>query len=169
MLPGTGNAQVSIAARWTTTGRWRRVAAAALLAALVPFADALAVCGQGAEEIVVRVNQVRSASGSVVAVLYGDNPDDFLKKGRRLDKVFEPAAEGIVDVCLTAPGPGTYAVAVYHDENGNAKFDKTWIGLPDEGFGVSNNPTIFLAPPSFDEAKFEAVDGSTVIDVEVKY
>lgn len=167
MLPGIGNPHLSIAARW------RRALLAALLAApiaaLAPGAEAVEVCGQGAEEIIVRVNAVRSASGSIVAVLYGDNPDDFLKKGRRLDKVFEPATEGTVDVCLTAPEPGTYAVAIYHDENGNAKFDKTWIGLPDEGYGISNNPTFFLGPPSFDEAKFEALDGSTVIDIEVKY
>ena len=167
MLPGIGDPRASIAARW------RRVAPAALLAALLaavaPGAEAVEACGQGADEIIVRVNAVRSDSGSIVAVLYGDNPDDFLKKGRRLDKVFEPATEGTVDVCLTAPEPGTYAVAIYHDENGNAKFDKNWIGIPNEGYGISNNPTTFLGPPSFEQAKFEALEGSTVIDIEVKY
>ena len=141
MLPRLGDPRSSVAARW------RRVAAAAVLCAVLPGADAVALCGQGADQIIVRVNAVRSASGSIVAVLYGDKPGDFLKKGRRLDKVFEPATEGTVDVCLTPPEPGTYAVAIYHDENGNAKFDKTWIGLPDEGYGVSNNPTTFLGPP----------------------
>ena len=65
--------------------------------------------------------------------------------------------------------PGFYAIAVYHDENGNEKFDKTWIGLPDEGYGISNNPTILLSAPAFDEAKFEALEGSTVIEINVSY
>ena len=157
-------------------GRALRRAALAVtaLAALLSSGDALAACQpledeQTSSKIEVRVDAVRSASGSVVAVLYGDNPDDFLKKGKHLDKMFEPAQEGLVSVCLTAPNPGTYAVAVYHDENGNEKFDKTWIGLPDEGYGISNNPTILLSAPAFDEAKFEALEGSTVIDINVSY
>ena len=149
----------------------RRLAALAVvtLALLMAGGDAMAACQPLDGQIEVRVDDVRSASGSVVAVLYGDNPDDFLKKGKRLDKVFEPAHEGVVSVCLTAPSPGTYAVAVYHDENGNEKFDKNWIGLPDEGYGISNNPTIFLSAPDFDEAKFETLDGPTVIDIKVSY
>jgi uncharacterized protein (DUF2141 family) len=136
---------------------------------LVAGSNAMAACQSSNGEIEVRVDAVRSAAGSIVAVLYGDNPADFLKKGKRLDKVFEPAQEGLVSVCLTAPTPGMYAVAIYHDENGNEKFDKTWMGLPDEGYGISNNPKIFLSAPAFDEAKFEALYGPTVIDIVVGY
>jgi uncharacterized protein (DUF2141 family) len=142
---------------------------AVVLAVLAVGSNAMAACQPSDGQIEVRVDAVRSASGSIVALLYGDNPADFLKKGKRLDKVFEPAREGLVRVCLTAPRPGTYAVAIYHDENGNKKFDKTWIGLPDEGYGISNNPEIFLSAPAFDEAKFETLNGPTVIDIVVDY
>ncbi len=142
---------------------------AIVLGVLVAGSNAMAACQSSNGEIEVRVDAVRSAAGSIVAVLYGDNPADFLKKGKRLDKVFEPAQEGLVSVCLTAPAPGMYAVAIYHDENGNEKFDKTWIGLPDEGYGISNNPKIFMSAPAFDEAKFEVLNGPTVIDVVVGY
>ncbi len=142
---------------------------AIVVAILAAGSNAMAACQSSDGEIEVRVDAVRSSAGSIVAVLYGDNPADFLKKGKRLDRVFEPAREGLVSVCLTAPAPGVYAVAVYHDENGNEKFDKTWIGLPDEGYGISNNPKIFISAPAFDEAKFEAFNGSTVIDIVVGY
>jgi uncharacterized protein (DUF2141 family) len=145
------------------------VLTAIVVAILAAGSNAIAACQSSDDEIEVRVDAVRSASGSIVAVLYGDNPADFLKKGKRLDKVFEPARQGLVSVCLTAPVPGIYAVAIYHDENGNEKFDKTWIGLPDEGYGISNNPKIFLSAPAFDEAKFEALNGPTVIDIVVGY
>jgi len=131
---------------------------AIVVAILAAGSNAMAACQSSDGEIEVRVDAVRSSAGSIVAVLYGDNPADFLKKGKRLDSV-----------CLTAPAPGVYAVAVYHDENGNEKFDKTWIGLPDEGYGISNNPKIFISAPAFDEAKFEAFNGSTVIDIVVGY
>ena len=89
---------------------------------------------------------------------------------KAIERAIQPAvAQGTVDVCLTAPEPGTYAVAVYHDENANVKFDKNWFGLPVEGYGISNNPTFFLRAPAFDEAKFEALVGPTIVPVEVRY
>ncbi len=144
---------------------------AALLAALIAGQDAVAaVCGQSTDEIVVRVSNLRNGRGNVVAELYPDDPANFLKGRARIERAFLPAAgQGIIDVCLTAPEPGTYAVAVYHDENANIKFDKNWIGLPTEGYGISNNPTFFLVPPAFDDAKFEVLSGSIIIPVALVY
>ena len=149
----------------------RAAGIAAILAVIIPGPGALAAaCAQSSDEIVVRVSNLRNDAGNVVAVLYGNDPPNFLKRGTKLEKYWQPVAgRGTVDVCLTAPEPGTYAVAVYHDENANVKFDKNWIGLPVEGYGISNNPTIFLGPPSFDEAKFEALIGPTVVPVEIRY
>ena len=149
----------------------RAAALAVFLVAMTPGLDALAApCGQSPDEIVVRVSNLRSDAGNVVAELYPDDPANFLKGRARIERAFQPAvAQGTVDVCLTAPEPGTYAVAVYHDENANVKFDKNWIGLPVEGYGISNNPTFILVPPAFDEAKFEALVGPTIVPVEVRY
>ena len=153
---------------------FQSVRAAALvlfLAAMTIGPDAMAAaCGQSPTDIVVRISNLRNGMGNVVAELYPNDPANFLKGRVRIGRAFQPAvAEGTVDVCLTAPEPGTYAVAVYHDENANIKFDKTWIGLPAEGFGVSNNPGMLFGPPPFDEAKFEALLGPTVIPVEIRY
>ena len=149
-----------------------RVAAFAVALAVITLGvDAMAAaCTQSPDEIVVRISNLRNDSGNVVAELYPNDPANFLKGRARIERAFQPAVgQGTVDVCLTAPRPGTYAVAVYHDENANIKFDKNWIGLPVEGYGFSNNPTIFLGPPAFEEAKFEALEGSTIITVELKY
>ena len=54
--------------------------------------------------------------------------------------------------------PGSYAIAIVHDENGNRKLD-TVMGIPREGFGFSRNPAIGFGPPRFDAARF-AVDGA---------
>ena len=149
----------------------RAAGLAVTLAVMIPAPAAMAAaCSQAADEIVVRISNLRNGAGNVVAVLYGNDPPNFLKRGTKLEKSWQPVAgQGTVDVCLTAPEPGTYAVVVYHDENANVKFDKNWIGLPIEGYGISNNPTIFLVPPAFEEAKFEALAGPTVVPVEVHY
>ena len=76
-----------------------------------------------------------------------------------------PDGEGIVTlrVPITGPNtscsfsnvePGTYAVAVVHDENGNGKLDKNFVGVPSEGYGVSNNKTYALSAPKWAESSF---------------
>lgn len=50
--------------------------------------------------------------------------------------------------------PGTYAFALFHDENINSKIDKNGLGIPNEGFAFSNNAMGTFGPPDFDKSKF---------------
>ena len=54
--------------------------------------------------------------------------------------------------------PGTYAIAVIHDANGNGKLD-TMMGIPREGFGFSRNPAIGFGPPRFSAAQISVAAG----------
>jgi len=63
---------------------------------------------------------------------------------------------------------GTYAVACYHDENGNGKLDNNFFGIPTEGTGASNNATGFMGPPRFRDAKF-TLDRDTAITIRIRY
>ncbi len=126
-------------------------------------------CPSWGSLIHVHIHGIRNDQGMVKAVLYGPNPQDFLVKGKKADKEREPAEEGSMTLCVAARKHGQYAMVVYHDENDNHKFDRNWIGLPTEGFGVSNDPTLFLAPPSFEEAAFEVNGDLTHVEVEMKY
>ena len=126
-------------------------------------------CPSWGTSIHVHIHGIRNALGTIKAVLYGPNPEDFLVKGKKADKEREPAQKKSMTLCVAAPKEGQYAVVVYHDENDNHKFDRNWIGLPTEGFGVSNNPRFFLAPPAFEESAFEVKGELTKVDVEMKY
>jgi uncharacterized protein (DUF2141 family) len=64
---------------------------------------------------------------------------------------------------------GDYAVSVLHDENSNGKMDKSFFGIPREGFGVSNNPKIRRGPPSFSEALFTLNAKELEITVTLNY
>jgi uncharacterized protein (DUF2141 family) len=92
-----------------------------------------------------------------------------------------PDGEGIVTVRVPITGPntscsfsnvepGTYAVAVVHDENGNGKLDKNFVGVPSEGYGVSNNKTYALSAPKWDESTFKlGATESKVLQVKLRY
>jgi uncharacterized protein (DUF2141 family) len=138
-----------------------------LLAAPVSTA---ATCDEAARaSVLVRVNGVRSSQGFVEAVLYGDQPEDFLKKGKRLARQRVAARPGQVVLCLPAPGPGVYAVAVYHDENGDTKLGRSWLGLPTEGYGLSNNPPPVWRWPQHADSAFRLPGDRVVLDVDLRY
>ncbi len=63
---------------------------------------------------------------------------------------------------------GAYAVALFHDENGNDKLD-TVLGIPREGFGFSRNPAIGFGPPKFSVARFPVTSGESAERVKLKY
>src|SRR5687767_2961513 len=51
--------------------------------------------------------------------------------------------------------PGTYAASVLHDENKNGDMDKHGVGIPKEGYGVTNNPKPKFRQAKFSEATFD--------------
>lgn len=66
--------------------------------------------------------------------------------------------------------PGTYAVAVVHDENDNGKLDTNFFGAPSEGYGVSNNHTYAFSAPEWEESKFELPPGKSLgLGIALRY
>jgi uncharacterized protein (DUF2141 family) len=145
--------------------------AAALAAAASPAAagpDA-AACAAGSRQtaVVVALTGLRTAAGSVRVSLYPDNPDAFLARGAYVRRVDVPvSSEGPMAVCIAVPGgPGRYAIAVRHDENGNGRTD--W----DDGGGFSRNPALSLASlrPRLEDVAFDVRAGVQRIDVAINY
>ncbi len=98
----------------------------------------------------VPVSTVRSGDGVVFVALY-DGPN-WLKPGRFVAARKVRAHRGTVVARFGSVKPGRYGVAVFHDENGNGRVDKNFIGLPAEGFGFSR-----ITPrrvPRFSETSF---------------
>jgi uncharacterized protein (DUF2141 family) len=71
-------------------------------------------------------------------------------------------------VSFNGVSPGTYAVAIVHDENSNSKMDMA-VFLPREGYGFSRNPAVMTGPPKFRSAAF-AINAADVSQrVQMKY
>ncbi len=63
--------------------------------------------------------------------------------------------------------PGSYAITVYHDKNDNRRFDKNWLGMPKEAWGVSNNVRPRLRAPRFAEAMLDVEAGEQLVEIRV--
>ncbi len=121
-------------------------------------------------EVTIVIDNLRSARGQVRIALWS-GPDGFADgdADTAIVETGQPARPGVVRFTIPGLAPGRYAVASYHDENGNGEFDQTWIGLPDEGLGFSNGAWIGLGPPAFDEAAVEISEKDRVIVVTLRY
>lgn len=115
----------------------------------------------------ITVLSVREAAGTITVDVHDDDPAKFLKSGGKLARIRVPAVQGETHFCIAVPKAGVYALAVYHDRNGNTKLDKTWIGLPSEPFGLSNNPPRRLAMPKHKDSAFEVNGPRTPVVIDL--
>lgn len=80
-----------------------------------------------------------------------------------------PARAGQVLVTVPDVPPGIYAAEAFHDEDDNGKLERSFLGLPEEGMGFSNNARMYFGPPRFDAASFTVDGASTAIAFALKY
>lgn len=113
----------------------------------------LAAVPARAADLNVTIEGIRDTRGDVYLALFR-NPQNWPEGGRAEYQERRKAAPGAVAFRLTGLAPGTYAAASFHDENGNGRFDRSLIGMPQEGWGVSNDVRPGLRAPTFREASF---------------
>jgi len=110
----------------------------------------------------VKILNIRNSTGTVACALF-ESPDGFpyeyLRSATNVMVIKIRKAQARCD--FEDIPPGTYAMAVVHDENMNGKLDTNWLGLPTEGYGFSNNAKALLSAPSFSDASF-TYDGQNV-------
>ncbi len=80
----------------------------------------------------------------------------------------DASVQGTRVSCALELPPGRYAVAVMHDENGNGRIDKNFVGMPTEGWATSNNVVHRFRGPTFDESAVQ-IDGPTTLRLELHY
>ncbi len=135
---------------------------AAIAVAAIPAPPAAAAA------LTVVIDKLRNGRGTVHLALW-NRAEGFTEADAALILREQPAAPGQVRFDLGEIKPGYYAIATFHDENGNGEFDQTWIGWPDEGLGFSNGAWISLGAPSFEEAAFEVGSKTQVVAVALRY
>jgi len=110
----------------------------------------------------VKILHIRNSTGTVACALFESPtgfPINFLQNATNAMIIKIHKSEARCD--FEDIPPGTYAMAVIHDENMNGKLDTNWLGIPKEGYGFSNDARAKLGPPSFSAASFH-YDGKNV-------
>lgn len=156
-----------VAVAFATPVRAEQDGASGGTAVPAPQAESSAVCTPGSGDgprVKVKVDNLQGLDGNIRVQVYGDNPDDFLAKGKKLVRIDVPIIEPDMEVCVPIPRPGDYALVVMHDKNANGRAD-----FLTEGFGFSNNPKLGLGAPDLDEVLVKIAQGVTEMDVRLTY
>ncbi|PVM84286.1 DUF2141 domain-containing protein [Caulobacter radicis] len=119
--------------------------------------------------LTVEVGRLKSETGEVTVTIYPSDPSRFLAPRGKLLRLRIPASAPTTEACFNLPKADIYAVAVYHDANGNHDFDRNAVGLPTEGYGFSNDAPSRFGVPSFDSARFAVKSGENTIRVRMRY
>jgi uncharacterized protein (DUF2141 family) len=121
-----------------------------------------------AARIIVTIDGLHSAQGTVFVGLYA-TPSKFLN-GNQSDAIKKVrASTGPITVAFDNLPPGTYAVGAYHDENGNDHLDTNLLGLPVEGYALSNGVRAVMSKPTFQQAAFTVGTGDKPVSLHIRY
>ncbi len=123
----------------------------------------LAFAQSTCEGIHLEIPNLRNNAGGVACALFS-GPEGYPKKFMRYaDKIVIAKVKGREAHCdFVGVEPGTYAIAVIHDENLNGELDTNFFGVPKEGYGFSGGAEVsMLSAPSFSEAEF-SYDGEVL-------
>lgn len=102
----------------------------------------------------LRIENLRNQEGMIGIALFTTDKGFPSKPEKAYASTGLELKEGSTCLMLENIPYGNYALSILHDENSNQKMDKTFIGIPKEGFGTSNNPKISYGPPDFEESEF---------------
>ena len=113
----------------------------------------------------ITVNHLKVTNGVVFISLYNEEKS-FPIDGKEFRKVAVKPLSLSVSYTYDNLQPGEYAVAIFHDQNGDGICNLGLLGIPKEGFGFSRNFKPKLKAPEFDDCSLVVnKDMTLVIDL----
>jgi len=104
--------------------------------------------------IKLEIDNIENDEGQILIGLY-DSEANWLNK-IYVGKVVEIKNRN-AEVTFENIPLGVYAISVFHDEDNNGKL-KTFLGIPTESAGSSNNAPARFGPPKWEDAKFKLTE-----------
>ncbi len=133
---------------------------------LVLGTAALAAEAARPASLAVSVTGLHSTKGKIIACLWRDKAGfPSCAKSKTAQRITLPVSGATMQLNFPDLTPGRYAVTVEHDEDGDGKMGRNFIGMPTEGVGASNNPG---GMPGFEKSLVTVGAGSAIM-VRIKY
>lgn len=118
--------------------------------------------------VVINVSGIENNTGVIQIGLY-NSEKSFPNYGKNFKGVSPKANKAGVSYTFTNIPAGTYAVAVWHDEDEDKTMNKNLFGAPSENYGFSKNIYGSFGPPDFDEVSFKVTSNKkTTLKIDIE-
>ncbi len=119
-------------------------------------------------KLVLTVSNLENIKGTLYIGWY-KSAEEFRKSDKAIyQKIVNVDGKEAVEIPFDNVAPGTYAVAVFLDKNGNGKMDTNMLGIPKEKYGFSNNKYPLTRAATFQESAIEVVGKEQSISIKLK-
>jgi uncharacterized protein (DUF2141 family) len=141
-----------------------------LLAALTSISLASTVKAEQTETLTIVVNGIQHQQGQICLGVYSSEKGFPFSTKTVAKGACTKITGSTIKKQFSGLKPGNYAVAVVDDQNGDRKLNQDIFGIPQEGFGISQNPTVSIqtGAPRFRDASF-LMSPNTTINITMKY
>ena len=127
------------------------------------FAASVASAG----EVVVTIEDIRSAEGMLYGQVVRGEAGFAEEDAPVVSFAMEPAMPSTrFSVALS---PGSYAIRIFHDVDGDGELGTTLLGIPSEPWGTSNNAVGSFGPPKWHAVKFEIGDEAETQSINLNH
>lgn len=118
------------------------------------------------DTLTIQISQLKNIASTLNISIYG------------IDNVFPSTTDQLKTYSFSIHGSthsaklqgikhGTYAIAMFQDENNSGQINKNFLGIPTERYGFSQNIVPKFKAPSFDDCKFNFNSESTVVHIRM--
>ena len=140
-----------------------------LLVAMGNLAWSLSAKANFNGKLTVEIDGLKNKQGQVCASIFATSEGFPSDRNRGLQKQCTKITDTPLPITFENLKAGSYAVAVFHDQNNDSTLNSNVFGIPREGFGFSSNPEIRTRAPKFSEAAFLVAGPDTNIQIQLKY
>lgn len=111
--------------------------------------------------LTITVDGVSSNTGNVGYAIY-NTEESFLDLENVFKAEMHKAVQGKSSIEIKGLPNGAYAIAIFHDKNGNKVLDTNFLGIPKEPVAFSFGKLKTFGPPSFDECSFTFTEDTEI-------
>lgn len=117
--------------------------------------------------LTVHFENLEKTGGTIRLALYS-SPEHFMVEEKAILHNFKIVKTGKMEAALPNLPYGTYAFAVFQDENENNKLDTNLLGVPTEPYAFSKTSPSKWRVPKFEEVKFDIRQPSQTLTVRLE-
>jgi uncharacterized protein (DUF2141 family) len=128
---------------------------------------ALPAFGQGSASLTVRVVLNKPEAGGTLRMALCPNKAAYDSEQGSTVLALE-AVGHVVAGTFTDVRPGTCAVKVFQDVNGDGILNTSWLGGPQEPYGFSNDAPVNMGPPPFQLAVISLKEGENSVRIALR-